>query len=162
MSHQKWGRGYLHLSTPGGFSIVQTSHAFARASMTLDWKYTLDWYIPVDEGEEKSVKDVIISVLESHNEPNLPEAAESLDRVVKKLGEGTPYGVAGILEQWLQDIFIHMASVANYETDAQDRLVELMLTLQRLPEQQGRQYCCLLYTSPSPRDGLLSRMPSSA
>ena len=31
--------------------------------------------------------------------------------------------------------------------------------------QQGRDWCikaCLLYTSPSPRDGLLSRMPSSA
>ena len=26
----------------------------------------------------------------------------------------------------------------------------------------GIAYCCLLYTSPSPRDGLLSRMPSSA
>ena len=26
----------------------------------------------------------------------------------------------------------------------------------------GKQYICLLYTSPSPRDGLLSRMPSSA
>ena len=26
----------------------------------------------------------------------------------------------------------------------------------------GRAYACLLYTSPSPRDGLLSRMPSSA
>ena len=26
----------------------------------------------------------------------------------------------------------------------------------------GRGFCCLLYTSPSPRDGLLSRMPSSA
>ena len=26
----------------------------------------------------------------------------------------------------------------------------------------GRGACCLLYTSPSPRDGLLSRMPSSA
>ena len=25
-----------------------------------------------------------------------------------------------------------------------------------------RRYTCLLYTSPSPRDGLLSRMPSSA
>ena len=25
-----------------------------------------------------------------------------------------------------------------------------------------RRYACLLYTSPSPRDGLLSRMPSSA
>ena len=27
---------------------------------------------------------------------------------------------------------------------------------------QGRSLTCLLYTSPSPRDGLLSRMPSSA
>ena len=26
----------------------------------------------------------------------------------------------------------------------------------------GRIYCCLLYTSPSPRDATLSRMPSSA
>ena len=26
----------------------------------------------------------------------------------------------------------------------------------------GAKYTCLLYTSPSPRDGLLSRMPSSA
>ena len=29
-------------------------------------------------------------------------------------------------------------------------------------EDKGRIYPCLLYTSPSPRDGLLSRMPSSA
>ena len=27
---------------------------------------------------------------------------------------------------------------------------------------KGRAHTCLLYTSPSPRDGLLSRMPSSA
>ena len=27
---------------------------------------------------------------------------------------------------------------------------------------QNESYSCLLYTSPSPRDGLLSRMPSSA
>ena len=29
-------------------------------------------------------------------------------------------------------------------------------------EESFRPYICLLYTSPSPRDGLLSRMPSSA
>ena len=29
-------------------------------------------------------------------------------------------------------------------------------------EKQFKKYYCLLYTSPSPRDGLLSRMPSSA
>ena len=33
----------------------------------------------------------------------------------------------------------------------------------RLSAHKGvKAYCCLLYTSPSPRDGLLSRMPSSA
>ena len=31
-----------------------------------------------------------------------------------------------------------------------------------LPPLAGVPYACLLYTSPSPRDGLLSRMPSSA
>ena len=30
------------------------------------------------------------------------------------------------------------------------------------PNDVKRMYICLLYTSPSPRDGLLSRMPSSA
>ena len=30
------------------------------------------------------------------------------------------------------------------------------------PNTDKQQYTCLLYTSPSPRDGLLSRMPSSA
>ena len=29
-------------------------------------------------------------------------------------------------------------------------------------DEWGMHYVCLLYTSPSPRDGLLSRMPSSA
>ena len=37
------------------------------------------------------------------------------------------------------------------------------LTADQLPEgSQGSLWACLLYTSPSPRDGLLSRMPSSA
>ena len=31
-----------------------------------------------------------------------------------------------------------------------------------IPNLNGNVYTCLLYTSPSPRDGLLSRMPSSA
>ena len=31
-----------------------------------------------------------------------------------------------------------------------------------LEEKEDQIYICLLYTSPSPRDGLLSRMPSSA
>ena len=37
-----------------------------------------------------------------------------------------------------------------------------VIELAHLSEAQRRAYVCLLYTSPSPRDGLLSRMPSSA
>ena len=36
------------------------------------------------------------------------------------------------------------------------------LTIVSDPADSGRGNVCLLYTSPSPRDGLLSRMPSSA
>ena len=33
---------------------------------------------------------------------------------------------------------------------------------ERAPALEGKYYNCLLYTSPSPRDATLSRMPSSA
>ena len=49
-----------------------------------------------------------------------------------------------------------------------DSLMELMIMVDACKRASARQitavipYFCLLYTSPSPRDGLLSRMPSSA
>ena len=45
----------------------------------------------------------------------------------------------------------------NYE----DKVKELKIELPEAKAPVGS-YVCLLYTSPSPRDGLLSRMPSSA
>ena len=39
---------------------------------------------------------------------------------------------------------------------------ESTMCLLRSKKVSYQQKCCLLYTSPSPRDGLLSRMPSSA
>ena len=44
----------------------------------------------------------------------------------------------------------HAAGVAAAKAESQQALNQL------------KQQVCLLYTSPSPRDGLLSRMPSSA
>ena len=43
----------------------------------------------------------------------------------------------------------------------QKRFLNSVMTLDEKSENR-RAYICLLYTSPSPRDGLLSRMPSSA
>ena len=52
-------------------------------------------------------------------------------------------------------------SAGLVKLDAMENPFRLPEALQReLGERLGR--VCLLYTSPSPRDGLLSRMPSSA
>ena len=40
--------------------------------------------------------------------------------------------------------------------------IGVMRSMDKIRDQIGLHYPCLLYTSPSPRDGLLSRMPSSA
>ena len=49
---------------------------------------------------------------------------------------------------------------AHYGTDA---LCSVAAVLRGADESHDAHYgTCLLYTSPSPRDGLLSRMPSSA
>ena len=43
-----------------------------------------------------------------------------------------------------------------------ERLKDVAETYERATASDARAMICLLYTSPSPRDGLLSRMPSSA
>ena len=53
-----------------------------------------------------------------------------------------------------------------YDQERAEKAVrELLLALGEDPDREGLKETparCLLYTSPSPRDGLLSRMPSSA
>ena len=49
--------------------------------------------------------------------------------------------------------------VAEYQNDKNpEELADILEVIYRIAQLKG----CLLYTSPSPRDGLLSRMPSSA
>ena len=63
------------------------------------------------------------------------------DAFTNRLFGGNPAAVVP-LESWLDDKTLQSVAMEN-------NLAETA-------------YICLLYTSPSPRDGLLSRMPSSA
>ena len=58
---------------------------------------------------------------------------------------------------------IEIVGKANLDTDMPPRMNELSeQEVDRIRVIVDQDYICLLYTSPSPRDGLLSRMPSSA
>ena len=58
--------------------------------------------------------------------------------------------------------FIRLLLDAPIGKIALENPVGVISTKIRKPDQIIQPYICLLYTSPSPRDGLLSRMPSSA
>ena len=53
----------------------------------------------------------------------------------------------------------HIPKLSDADTSQKDILGHLMWVTGEIARQLD---ICLLYTSPSPRDGLLSRMPSSA
>ena len=74
-------------------------------------------------------------------------------RLMNGLGVGT------------EDIPVLVAEVNMNEQSADKIKAELIALLHRsftTPINRDQIHTCLLYTSPSPRDGLLSRMPSSA
>ena len=65
-------------------------------------------------------------------------------------------GIIDYLKKWWIDVKIY-----NTMKDV-DRQTDELLHSWKEPERRPNIVDCLLYTSPSPRDGLLSRMPSSA
>ena len=104
-----------------------------------------------------SINPAVIFLLAGLFTPFAPESAR------RYIALGAP--VVGV-------ILLLLAGHGNY---GQVELFNLQLTTYRLDKLAfvwalifhiaafiGALYSCLLYTSPSPRDGLLSRMPSSA
>ena len=74
---------------------------------------------------------------------------------------GASRTMAARVERSLKDVDRLLAK--NPNTPAADRAMAQLEQAERSGASIDRQYIhCLLYTSPSPRDGLLSRMPSSA
>ena len=75
-------------------------------------------------------------------------------------GNPGPGGWAGVI---IHDL---ISILTGYETNTTNNRMELMATINVIkliePRININLYTCLLYTSPSPRDTVTSRMPSSA
>ena len=65
-------------------------------------------------------------------------------------------------ESWSYIEFIYPGSVLGLLSKTQDEVWNFFVKLAWDTYEFEQARNCLLYTSPSPRDGLLSRMPSSA
>ena len=68
----------------------------------------------------------------------------------------------GIVFQFGEAIKSDLPTGLNFKLPIIQNVKKYDSRLQTLDEEPNRILTCLLYTSPSPRDGLLSRMPSSA
>ena len=74
--------------------------------------------------------------------------------MLKKMLKKTLMTLSGVV---VAGVLSLSASAANAEVNFEGETVTIII-----PFKEGGGTSCLLYTSPSPRDGLLSRMPSSA
>ena len=107
--------------------------------------------------------------------------AEAVHREVARLSEGSEVDWSQVVIWWGDERFVEPASDDRNERLALETFLNLVdpdpAKLHPMPStetasspeegaaaysEELRTYGCLLYTSPSPRDGLLSRMPSSA
>ena len=62
----------------------------------------------------------------------------------------------------MRDDKLPLKGLGDAERAKKQREKEIQQAEKRRQQEEKRRKACLLYTSPSPRDGLLSRMPSSA
>ena len=110
------------------------------------WKPILTALSAREDSIEKALKSAELAKnemvkLQAGNEKLLKEAMMERERIVKEARE-------------LKDSIVRDArNVA---------VIEANKVMEEVKSAIARERTCLLYTSPSPRDGLLSRMPSSA
>ena len=95
--------------------------------------------------------NVIMDILQ-RREPFFTDSYQAVHSIIKEDGECMLSASAAT------DIFYMLRKALQSPQQARERLAQLA-QLVTFADVAG---FCLLYTSPSPRDGLLSRMPSSA
>ena len=118
---------------------------------------------------EKAKADLIhIDVMDGHFVPNITIGPE----VIKKIRKYTslPFDVHLMISpvhDFIKSFANAGADIITIHPEATDDLISSIKEIKSYNKKVGislnpETTICLLYTSPSPRDGLLSRMPSSA
>ena len=90
------------------------------------------------------------------------EKKQPFTKLAKAAKTSPPASVSSTGEELFTDLLLLDEADNNAVINAVDGNVSATSTEVHVDDSERTSYTCLLYTSPSPRDGLLSRMPSSA
>ena len=111
-------------------------------------------------------QDVVSGVLEGLNGTIFTYGQTGAGKTFTICGDVHSYQQRGIVPRALHQLFTDIESRLDMEVSVKVSYLEIYneVMYDLLAEDPGASgsLTCLLYTSPSPRDGLLSRMPSSA
>mgnify|MGYP003691550741 CR=1 FL=1 len=132
-----------------------SNHEKMKEILKIQGKLTLHrlaWAVMHDQGSNKNFKienriNKMLDDMDSNKDPEFIKAREIFKR--KKITESGKIINNGVSRSGLSLILPHIKDILNAQNSVTDPILR-------------KKYICLLYTSPSPRDGLLSRMPSSA
>ena len=89
------------------------------------------------------------------------DASKAASSVLSAVSEGELTPIEGTRVMGLIDSYRRTLELTEIEERLQ-ALEEILYGYYKMMDYQPKNYACLLYTSPSPRDATLSRMPSSA
>ena len=103
---------------------------------------------------EGAIRSKVATIKEDLQEAYAQALVEELDEIKKGLTERVDSYLEYVCDEWFQE------NALQVETGLKSEMTESFLEgMKSLFEEH---YVCLLYTSPSPRDNRVSRMPSSA
>ena len=158
------------------FLIIFTKTSFA-GNHSNDADFSKEFETAVINVQEKKYLEAVKGFTALANQ-GLPEAQFNLSLLFFS-GLGAPKNFKDALYwSWYAHLNEHETAInqvnktydyitENLRNEVANKIIEELLATANSGDQMsalklGQTYTCLLYTSPSPRDGLLSRMPSSA
>ena len=141
----------------------------------------IDPYAPSGAQKMKKQEADVVLISHEHSDHNYLDAIKEQEQLKVFRGPGE-YEVRGVFVRGIESLHdaaggtergkntiyiidadgIKIGHLGDLGTGMEEETLEEIGALDVLMIPVGGTYTCLLYTSPSPRDGLLSRMPSSA
>eukprot|EP01016_Furgasonia_blochmanni_P033413 TRINITY_DN3492_c0_g3_i2.p1 TRINITY_DN3492_c0_g3~~TRINITY_DN3492_c0_g3_i2.p1 ORF type:complete len:155 (+),score=61.51 TRINITY_DN3492_c0_g3_i2:80-544(+) len=133
------------------FNMKMTSKTFARESTKSEKESKKELEkakLALKKGNEEGARLFLANAAQKQKESlNYLKMSHKMDALSTQIK-------SNMNNQMMADQLAKMTPILNYQADS--------VPIEKIYSQLSQFQDCLLYTSPSPRDGLLSRMPSSA